>query len=228
MLFMLPCFAQAQKQQEASFSDVEIRVIRPKFFQKSVRVEVGASVGAVMNQSYTYTYMPSAKFGLHLLEWLELFGEGAFGITINKSDCTDLGTKFAIEPVVQEIESVFGGGAALTPIYGKYQLGSGDVVYFDWFLIGGGGLAGMRYREQGCKPLGTDEKEKKPKPYSTVQFNFGTGQRFFLSKNVALNWYLRDSIIMVKVPADETEDVPSNAAGTLQSVNLSFGASYYF
>jgi outer membrane beta-barrel protein len=228
VVLALPCFAHAQKDQDAKFTDVEIRVIRPKFFQKSVRVEMGASVAAVMNQAYTYTYMPSAKLGLHLLEWLELFGEGALGITINKSDCTDLGSKFAIEPVVQETENMFGGGAALTPIYGKYQLGSGDVIYFDWFLIGGGGIAGMRYREQGCKQREVDEPLKVPKPYSTVQFNFGTGQRFFLNKNVSLNWYLRDHIIMVKVPADSEEAVPSRAAGTLQSVTLSFGASYYF
>lgn len=226
----LPATARAQKDkdQEAQFSDVEIRVIRPKYFQKSVRVEVGAGIAAVMNQSYTYTYMPSAKLGLHLLEWLELFGEGALGITINKSDCTDLGSKFAIEPVVQETENMFGGGAALTPIYGKYQLGSGDVVYFDWFLIGGGGLAGMRYREQGCKQRAADEPLKVPKPYSTVQFNFGTGQRYFINKNVSFNWFLRDYVIMIKVPADSEEAVPSRAAGTLQSVNLSFGASYYF
>lgn len=205
------CFAQNQDQQ---FTNVEIRVIRQKYFQKSVRVELGANLAAVMNKAYTYTYLPSAKLGLHMTEWLEIFGEGSVGITINKSDCTELGGKFSIEPIVDEFDNMIGGGVALTPIYGKYQIASGDVVYFDWFLIAGGGLANMKQREQGCKPRG-DEPEKVPTPYSPVQFNFGMGQRFFLNKSAALNWYLRDYVV-------------ANKAGALgQSVMLSFGASYY-
>ncbi|MEN9810746.1 MAG: hypothetical protein RLZZ488_2313 [Pseudomonadota bacterium] len=206
------CFAQNQDQQ---FTNVEIRVIRQKFFQKSVRVELGANLAAVMNKAYTYTYLPSAKLGLHMTEWLEIFGEGAVGITINKSDCTELGGKFSIEPIVDEFDNMIGGGVALTPIYGKYQIASGDVVYFDWFLIAGGGLANMKQREQGCKPRAPDEPVKLPIPYSPVQFNFGMGQRFFLNKSAALNWYLRDYVV-------------GNKAGALgQSVMLSFGASYY-
>lgn len=216
MVALLPAYARAQNQAGSKFNNVEIRVIRPKYFQKTVRVEIGASVAAVMNKSYTYTYLPSAKLGLHLAEWFELFGEGALGITINKSDCTDLGTKFSIEPVVDEIHQMFGGGVVLTPIYGKYQLGSGDVIYFDWFLIGGGGAAGMKQREQGCKPRAADEPLKIPVDYSPVQFSFGTGQRYFLNKNSALNWYLRDYFI------------GGLKGGLNQSVTLSFGASYYF
>lgn len=208
-------FARAETS-NAQFKDVEIRVIRPKYFQKSMRLEIGASIAAVMNKSYTYTYLPSAKLGLHINEWLELFGEGKIGLTINKSDCTELGTKFSIEPVVDEIDQMYGGGVTVTPIYGKYQLSSGDVVYFDWFLIAGGGLAAMKQREQGCKPRTGDEPLKPPTPYSPVQFNFGTGQRYFLSKNAALNWYLRDFIIS------------GLKGGMNQSVTLSFGASYFF
>ncbi|NBW80909.1 outer membrane beta-barrel domain-containing protein [bacterium] len=202
--------------EDAQFQSVEIRVIRPKFFQKSMRFELGASIAAVMNKSFTYTYLPTARVGMHFTEWLEVFGEGAIGLTINKSDCTELGSKFSIEPVVDEFDKLFGGGVAVTPIYGKYQLGSGDVVYFDWFLIGGGGMANMNQREQGCKPRAADEPLKQPTPYSPVQFNFGTGQRFFLNKNSAVNWYVRDFL------------VGGLKGGLNQSVTLSFGASYYF
>lgn len=216
LLAAVPLASRAADE-SAQFQNVEIRVIRPKFFQKSLRFEFGASIAAVMNKSFTYTYLPTARLSVHFTEWLELFGEGAVGLTINKSDCTELGSKFSIEPVVDEFDKLFGGGIAVTPIYGKYQLGSGDVVYFDWFLIGGGGMANMNRREQGCKPRAADEPLKRPEPYSPVQFNFGTGQRFFLNKNSSVNWYVRDFVV----------GLPKNA-GFNQNVTLSFGASYYF
>lgn len=212
----LPFAIVRAEESSQQFEDVEIRVIRPKYFQKSMRFEVAANVATVMNKSYTYTYLPSAKLGLHITEWLEIFGEGALGITANKSDCTELGTKFAIEPVVHEFNSLLGGGVALTPIYGKYQVNSGDVIYFDWFLMAGGGVASMKKREQGCKPLEPNEATKSPTEYNPGQFNIGTGQRYFLNKNVSVNWFLRDFFI--------TE----LGAGLAQSVTLSFGASYYF
>jgi outer membrane beta-barrel protein len=198
------------------FGNFEIRVIRPKYFQKSVRLEIGANVGAVMNKSFTYTYLPAAKLGLHMTEWLELFGEGAAGITINKSDCTELGTKFNIEPIVDEVELLAGGGVALTPIYGKYQLSSGEVVYFDWFLTAGGGMANMKKREQGCKPPVKGDVVRQSTPYSKIHFNFGTGQRYFLNKTTALNWGLRFFMI------------PNTVDSINENVTLSFGSSYYF
>jgi len=205
-----------EPEQQDQFGNFEIRVIRPKYFQKSVRLEIGANVGAVMNKSFTYTYLPAAKLGLHLTEWMELFGEGAAGITINKSDCTELGTKFNIEPIVDEVELLAGGGVALTPIYGKYQLASGEVVYFDWFLTGGAGIANMKKREQGCKPVLKTDEVRQPVPYSKIHFNFGTGQRFFLNKTTAVNWGIRFFMI------------PNIMGAINENVTLSFGSSYYF
>lgn len=211
-----PGYVSANEDKKNNFGNFEIRVIRTKYFQKSTRFEIGASVGAVMNSSFTYTYLPTAKLGLHALEWLEIFGEGAAGITINKSSCTDLGTKFNIEPIVDEIGSILGGGLALTPIYGKYQLSGGDVVYFDWYFTGGGGVAAMRNRKQGCKPLGPNEQSVLPTEYNPSQFFAGTGQRYFLSKNSALNWGLRFFFI------------PGINGGMNTSITLSAGAGYYF
>lgn len=207
-------FADALRKR-GSFNDVEVRVIRRKFFQKSVRFELGANLGVIMNNSFTYSILPTAKLGLHMTEWLELYGEGTAGFTINKSDCTELGSKFNIEPVVDEVGLLAGGGVALTPIYGKYQLDSGDVIYFDWFLNAGGGLASMTNRKQGCKPLAPNETVIQPQPYSKVGFNFGTGQRYFLNQTTSVNWGLRLYFI------------PGFLGGMNQSVTLSAGAGYY-
>jgi len=207
-------FADALSKQ-GSFKNVEVRVIRRKFFQKSVRVELGANLGVIMNSSFTYTILPSAKLGVHLTEWLELYGEGTAGFTINKSDCTELGGRFNIEPVVDEVGLLAGGGVAITPVYGKYQLDSGDVIYFDWFFNGGAGMASMLNRKQGCKPLLPNEVVIQPVPYTKVGFNFGTGQRYFLNQTTSINWGLRLFLI------------PGFNGGMNQSVTLSAGAGYY-
>lgn len=211
----VPALAEAQKAN--TFSNFEIRVIRPKFFQKSVRLEAGATLGAVMNSTFTYTYLPGLKASLHLTELIELFGEGAAGITINKADCTELGGKFNIEPIVDETEMLAGGGAAFTPIYGKYQRASGDVLYFDWFFSGGGGIANMKRRKQGCRTLLPNEQVSPPKPYTASQFNFGTGQRYFVSKNLSLNWGFRLFFI-----------TGFENSGISQSAVLTVGTGYFF
>ncbi|MEY2986598.1 MAG: hypothetical protein RJB13_119 [Pseudomonadota bacterium] len=216
LLLCIPVSAYADTlSRQGSFKDVEVRVIRRKFFQKSVRVELGANLGVIMNSSFTYTILPTAKLGIHLSEWLELYGEGTAGFTINKSDCTELGGRFNIEPIVDEVGFLAGGGAAITPVYGKYQLDTGDVIYFDWFVNGGAGMASMVNRKQGCKPLLDNEAIDPPTAYTEVGFNFGTGQRYFLNQTTSLNWGLRLYLI------------PGFNGGTNQNVTLSAGAGYY-
>lgn len=170
------------------FKEFEIRVIRNKYFVKSSRLEVSGNISAVMNKPFVYTYMGGATLGYHLFESLALYGEGNVGFTLNKADCSTLGETFAIEPIVWLMGWWAGAGLNYTPIYGKYQLASGDVVYFDWFFNAGGGMAGVRARQNSCNP---DEANAEQPLQASPQFNFGTGQRFFLSKNAALNWNLR-------------------------------------
>lgn len=205
----------AAAQDDGQFKDYEIRVIRQKYFQKRFRVALGLNGGAIMNQSFIYTYQGGGDLSFHFTEWIGLFGEGQFGFTANKGDCDTLGKTFKIGPVVNQINWIAGGGVVLTPIYGKYQLSNGDVTYFDWFFTVGGGVANVLTTEKNCLDNGKED----PPERQLTQFNFGTGQRYFLTKNIAAIWQLRDIV---------TNDPDNKESSLASNILLSLGIGFYF
>lgn len=201
------------------FKDYEIRVIKNKFFTKRFRLQLDVSGGAVMNQSFHNSYLASAGLGFHFSESFGLHAEGAYSFVDNKDECDLLGRDFNINPLINEIQTYYGGYLSYTPIYGKYQLGSGDVLYFDWFFTGGAGLAANRERQGGC---GGEEVEPGTDVWkTTLQFNLGTGQRYFLGKNTAFIWNVR---LLVFQPA---KDGASIIADGINNVILSLGLGYF-
>jgi outer membrane beta-barrel protein len=206
------------------FSDYEIRVIKNKFFTKKYRLEVDVGLGGVMNQSFHYSYLAMAGIGFHLSETFGLHAEGGYALNQNKEACDLLGKDFQINPLINEMQTYYGAYLSYTPIYGKYQLGSGDVLYFDWFFSAGGGLAAVRQRQGGC---GGEEIEENTEAWATnPQFNIGTGQRYFLGTNTALIWTLR-MLMFQPAPAPGSEAQPSLLGDGIQNVILSLGLGYF-
>jgi outer membrane beta-barrel protein len=202
---------------EEQFKEYEIRVIKNKPFQKRFRFELGADLGAIMNQSFVYGYLGGAYLGFNFSESIALQGEGKFAFNANKSDCNTLGKDFGINPVIEEVQNYYGVSAVATPIYGKYQLATGDVLYFDWFFRLGAGLAGNQEREGGCG----GQKENINSKASTLQFNVGTGQRFFIDENLALVWNVR---LMRFQPSRPGSSLISEG---IDNVELSTGIGYF-
>jgi outer membrane beta-barrel protein len=202
---------------EEQFKEYEIRVIKNKPFQKRFRLELGADLGAIMNQSFIYSYLGGAHMAFHFTEGIGIQAEGKYAVNANKSDCNTLGKDFGINPLIDELNYYFGGALVLTPIYGKYQLSTGDVLYFDWFFRLGGGLAGNREREGGCG----GQKEVINSSASGLQLNVGTGQRFFIDKNLALVWNVRMLMFQPSKPGS------SIFGDGINNVELSTGIGYF-
>jgi len=68
------------------FEDIEVRVIRPRYFNKRFRLELGGSFTAVMNQNFIYTYLGTGMLSFHFAEWIGLELSGSYGFSIDKSD----------------------------------------------------------------------------------------------------------------------------------------------
>ncbi len=217
MLGALVCaFSAYADQGDADlFHDVEVRVIRQKYFQKSMRPEVGAQFSAIMNRSFVYSLMANGQIGFHFNEHIGIFGEGGMGFTLNKGDCSTLGEKFRIEPIVDDLRNWFGGGVSYTPVYGKYQLSSGELIYFDWFFTAAGGMAGIAKRMGTCIP----ESAESSSSYSMPQVTLSTGQRYFLNKSSAAIWNIK--YMIVQDPSEGT------LATGINNVLLSLGISYF-
>jgi hypothetical protein len=116
----------------------EIRVIRPRYFAKRNRMELGAEFSAVMNQTFIYTYMVTGLATYHFSEYIGLELSGTYGFSIDKDDKKTLDDQYQIKTQIIRTQYALGGTLLWTPIYGKFQMPSGRVVYFDTYLSAGG------------------------------------------------------------------------------------------
>jgi outer membrane beta-barrel protein len=180
-----------------------------------MRPEFGVQFNAIMNRSFVYSFLGNATAAFHINEQLGVFGEGGVGITRNKGDCSTLGEKFRIEPYVDELRNWFGGGITYTPVYGKYQQSSGELIYFDWFFNASGGVASMAKRAGTCIPESPEASQEATVP----QVALSTGQRYFLNKNTAATWSIKYMLVQ--------DPLGGSIVNGVDNVLISIGASYF-
>ena len=219
-----------------SFDAYEIRVIRPKYMAKRTRIELTGQGSIVMNQAFIYTFMATGLLNYHFNEMFALELGGSFGFSVDKEDKRILEEEFNIQTQILRTQYLASGGLLWTPAYGKTQLASGKVLYFDTFLSGGVALTGIDYTYDQCiQPEGEVESEVAPKPAPrTVSYPgayIGLGQKFFVSKDLSLRWDIRDSIFAYDTNDGScTPDEPPEVQRTSshQNVTLSIGATTFF
>lgn len=199
--------------------DYEINVIRPRYFVKKLKSELGVDLAVVLNQTFTYTYLLSGVLVYHLTDSIGLGIDASYGLTVNKADRKLLSDKFNIEIDIFEIEYLAGLAALWTPVYGKYQLASGRLIYFDTYVSAGVGMMGIETDIEIEKGEKVDSNQ-----YSCYAFTIGVGQRFYLSKNTSLRWQIKNHIISYdggsRVCAPVPEDLPKNVNSENVDTNM--------
>jgi outer membrane beta-barrel protein len=220
-----------------SFDAYEIRVIRPKYMAKRNRVELGGQGTLIMNQSFIYTLMLSGMLDYHFSEMFALEVGGSYGFSIDKEDKTILEKEFDIKTQILRTQYMFNGGLLWTPIYGKTQLPSGRLVYFDSFLTFQGGLTGIQYTYEQCIPppgdtAGAADPDAPTKPPETTKSYptgiIGFGQKYFLSTETGLRWDVRTNLFPYE-RADGSCNPEEPVGSELgNNITLQFGASTFF
>lgn len=214
------------------FENNSIRVIRPRYFNKAKRLELGAQVSTIMNEAFIYTYMASGLAAFHLNEEWAVEGSFAYGLNIDKSDKRLLFDEFGIKTYILRVN--YNGTAAVqwTPLYGKWQLSSGQLIYFDTYITAGGGMTGVSWLYSDfCEP---PEAGDSPLPPDTVisypTGMLGVGQRYFVSKKVSYKIDLRLNRIFYSSGDQQCSAESSSSGETIghDTVTLQLGASYYF
>lgn len=208
-----------------SFDAYEIRVIRPKYMAKRGRAELGAQGTLIMNQSFIYTLMLSGMLDYHFSEMFALEVGGSYGFSIDKDDKRILNDEFDIKTQILRTQYIAGGGLLWTPIYGKTQLTSGRVVYFDSFLTFQGGMTGIDYTYEQCITP-ADKPAAQTKSYPTGIIGFG--QKYFLSQNAGLRWDVRDYIFSYEKGDGTCTPAEPVGADIHQNITLQIGASTFF
>jgi outer membrane beta-barrel protein len=187
-----------QEVRGATFENYEIRVIRPRFFTKKGKFELGATISAVTNQTFIYTYLGSIAATYHVTDSFGLELSGTYGISVDKDDKRILDTAdFLIKTQILRTQYMMEAVALYAPIYGKYQLSTGRLIYFDTFVAAGVGTTGVDFKYDHCPgpadtPAGKTPyvvPDRRTQAYPTLVG--GLGQRFFLNKRDGLRWDVR-------------------------------------
>ena len=207
----------------SNHEEYQINVIRPKFFVKKSRTELGADLTAVLNQTFTYTYLLSGAIIYHITDSWGLGVTGAYGLTVNKEDRDVLQDKFGITVDIFTTEWIAEASLLWTPVYGKYQLSSGRLIYFDTYVSAGLGGMGIAIEEK------KNNNKSVKTPHSCLSYVIGAGQRFYLSKKTSLRWQIRDHIIQYNGPrcspaAPEGNEQPHSLYHTIVT---QVGISYF-
>jgi len=212
---------------DEQFKDVEIRVIKEKYFQKSGRLELGAQASVVMNQSFIYTYMGTGILTYHFNESFALEGAGTYGFTIDKEDKRILSDQFSVFTEILRPEYLLDGALQWTPMYGKFHTPSGRLIYFDTYLSAGGGMEGIYYKYDWCYENAIVKSKPTARTVSYPSFQAGIGQRIFLDKKKAIKWDLRDRIISYNL-ADSSCTADTVGSQLFHNVTMQIGMGYYF
>ena len=227
----------AETTQDERFKNVEIRVIRPRFFNKAKRFELGAALASIMNETFIYTYLVSGVITYHFTEYVAAEVTGSYGINLDKEDKRVLFDEFEIKTKI--FRSAYAGEFALqlTPLYGKWQLPAGRVVYFDTFVAAGGGITGIQWKysdfctdpDLAKNAKATPIPADATKPYPTVMF--ALGQRYFMTKDVSYKWDIRTHGIIYDRLDAECDPVNADVVRSgppHYNITLQLGASKYF
>ena len=243
--------AQRKKKKKVKASapipENKIRVIKNRYFQKRFRPEVYGGVSFLMNSPFVTSFYLNAEVNFHFSEYLGIYGIGAFGITTKKSVCEELGNSvdgdppgFNVSPNVIDYKLWYGAGVKYTPIYGKFQLTSGDVLYFDWMLLAGVGLGSIESDKRFCSETpnsentadGESSEANEKSSSSPLYFEYGTGQRLFFSQSLSVNWSIRGMTFLVEQKSSDTDEngqaVQSSKTSFRTNVLLSLGVGYFF
>ncbi len=206
----------------------EIRVIRPRYFAKRQRLELGAELANIVNQTFLYTYLFTGLATFHFSEDFALELQGSYGFSLDKDEKGILKDEFSIQTELLTTTWDASGSLLWSPIYGKFQMPSGRLVYFDTFLAAGGGMTGVSYEYDWCDGNPTITN---PPTATTVSYPgavYGLGQRFFLNKAVSLKWDLRaHTFFYDKRDKSCTPETTASESDFHTNVMLQFGASRF-
>ncbi len=223
---------------EASrFDSYEIRSIRRKYMSKNGRTEVGGQGTLIMNQPFIYTLLVSGILDYHFSEMMALEIGAAYGFSLDKDDKRILDDEFDIKTQILRTQYIFNGGILWTPVYGKTQLPSGRLLYFDSFLHTSVGMTGVEYDYEQCieppsDTTGAVEEDATVQPapatFSYMTFLIGIGQKFFTDKNTSFRWDVREHAFNYNVGDGScTPDFPG-ASKLHHNITLQLGASTFF
>ena len=202
-----------------------VSVIQKRYLPKTFRGEFNVSLSSMINHTYFYLLGASLRAGFFIREDHGFGLEGFFFINpIDKVVTKDLiNAPNNIIPINPFFSQFYGGlYYKWSPVFGKFSVLNKKIVYFDTYMIIGGGASRFltALSQERRSVLGDTVKINELSQQISPTFTLGIGQMFALSQSWALNWDLKWFLSILQV-----KDVGSS---TSSNISLSFGGNFYF
>lgn len=228
------CAPVFSAEKDEQFESYEIRVVRPKYFSKLGRFELGAQGSIIMNNTFVYTLMASGILAYHFSEMFAVEGDFAYGTSdlLKRDEKRILKEEFGIKTQIVRVQYLGEGSILYTPAYGKFQLYNGKLIYFDTYFAFGGGMTGLDWQYSDfCYTKGEQDSDeiKQNKTGNYFGIALGFGQRIFYSKKSAIRWDLKYRYI--PYPSGDASCYVGDEGGSLtytDPVTVQLGASQFF
>jgi outer membrane beta-barrel protein len=202
--------------------DVEFSVVQNRLYSKAKRFAVTPHIGPLVTDSFssgmvyglTTGYYFSERHGVEVTyDYYKLENSTVLQGYINQN---------AVQPDFNRQKDFFGLSYNWVPLYAKASLLDKEIIYYDLSISPGIGY--QRYTQQ----VEGDDGEVKGSPTLTLDI----GQHFFLSRNLALrfdvrNRFYNDQVVKYRTQGGKTKGEPIKEKGN-HSVTVQFGLTYYF
>lgn len=170
-----------QDEYDFSWLDPEkkIYVVQNRKYLKQNRLEISLAGGLGMGEPYRtrYTVMPRATFYMSEQFGLSIFG--GFNRNSENGNVEALRTQNYPIPAVRDVQSFVAGSIMWLPFYGKINMFN-QIFYIDWHIEAGVGQVASEIdlNTRFGQPSRLEET-------SHFAFHWGTGQKFFITRNWA-------------------------------------------
>lgn len=209
VIVCLPTVARAEKERKSPLTDAP--VIRRRLELRDKRFELGVGLGVTIGQDFYNALLVMPKLAFHFNDWISLAGVGGFNITpgwkssfnsdvsgaLPAPGTTSLKSPYAPDAIatMNHIAYALLGQVEFIPLSGKIALLSSLFSYFDFYVLGGGGVVSLA--ATGATP-GACTTSNPPRcqafTASELAITAGVGAHAFLSHWAAINLELHDLI----------------------------------
>ena len=220
-ILFISCFINKQIMAfNSERENLNIVVIRPKFFIQSQKFELSMFGSKRVNESFLNTFLLGFSGTYNFSEYAGLEIQGAKGI-VNHNYIMNRLKIFTVDTDVEELKYLFSSSFLFSPAYGKFQINRDIVIYINTYFVTGFVFSCMNYNKSNYHDIKLENG-----------FLIGIGQRVFYKKWFSFMYSLRSHIYKLK-PLDirNTESIDNNKVSKMSYIRadifFNVGCSFY-
>jgi len=172
-------------------------VVRNKRYYKAGSLELTGTVGVMPYDSLVNHVMAGGRLAWHIADH---YGWELADVQLTFPTITSFTTDTVRDNGISNLQTpqlklILGTNFLLSPLYGKIRIFSRNVVYYDIYIVAGGGVANVNVLQFASTGKGIAGTQTTLSSSMNPMFDFGFGLKFFVNRAMAIVVDLRDYVV---------------------------------